>query len=196
MHLCLNILHVSFLPVSRVSLIYALSTACSICPKAATPSQKLVWWLLKKMTKFPVLFLSALVACVCVITCSPILVRGKALAECHIHPLPVSLTGCLAEYNELPVTSPSFHFSLQRQVEKPDGPFAYLLILFFKFVSRHSGLYPSDILRLSTRGYIYLNRKGFQDLSVAGHHFWIVVACGHKLHMLVLFSLSNLALKI
>lgn len=57
--------------------------------------------------------------------------RGKALAECHIHPLPVSLTGCLAEYNELPVTSPSFHFSLQRQVEKPDGPFAYLLILFF-----------------------------------------------------------------
>lgn len=89
--------------------------------------------------------------------------RGKALAECHIHPLPVSLTGCLAEYNELPVTSPSFHFSLQRQVEKPDGPFAYLLILFFKFVSRHSGLYPSDILRLSTRGYIYLN-KGFSGL--------------------------------
>lgn len=133
-HLCLNILQVSFLPVSRVSLIYAVSAACSIRPKAATPSQQLVWWLLKKMTKFPVLFLSALVAFLC--ECDYMfshLSRGKVLAECHIHPLPVSLTGCLAEYNELPVTSPSFHFSLQRQVEKPDGAFAYLLILFYFF---------------------------------------------------------------
>lgn len=126
-HLCLNILQVSCLPVSRVSLIYALSAACSIRPKAATPSQHLVWWLLKKMTKFPVLFLSALVACVCVRDYMfSHLSRGKA-------PLPVSLTGCLAESNELPVTSPSFHFSLQRQVEKPDGAFAYLLILFYFF---------------------------------------------------------------
>lgn len=36
------------------------------------------------------------------------------LAECHARPPLASLTGCLPEFNELPVASPSSHISLQR----------------------------------------------------------------------------------
>lgn len=69
-----------------------------------------------------------LLVCLCVVMYLPFYRGGKVLAERRTRPPLASLTGCLPEFNELPVVSPPSHISLHRQPEWPDGTGAHLLI--------------------------------------------------------------------